>query len=109
MLKFEAAVRYLPITATVVHSILISIMAAVVAALDGEAVMLWNLFMLVDFPASVIGASLFAPLEVWSMENLGERWTLTAGYAAYFALLGGLQYYGLAKLLVFLIGHGRAT
>lgn len=84
-------------------------MAALVGGMGGEAVMLWNLFMLIDFPASVIGAPLFGPVEEWLMTEFGHRWTFTVGYAAHFGLLGGLQYYGLAALAVVLRKRFGAT
>ncbi len=85
--------KHLPLTFVGVHTALVLIMAAVVGLLGGEAVMLWNLFMLADSPLSFVFSILFEPIENWTHAHLSQKWTFTAVYAAFFGLVGGIQYY----------------
>ena len=91
--------RYLPLTFVVGHTTLVVMMAVAIGVLKGESVGLWNFFMLLDFPISVVFARPFTVLENWSRVSLGDEWTYTVVYGAYFVVVGGIQYYFLGWLL----------
>jgi hypothetical protein len=95
--------RRLPLFVLVIHTLLVTVIATLVGVLGGEAVMLWNLFMVVDMPLSIIFGGLLSPIEVWSQSTFGVGLTYTVTYALFFALVGGIQYYVIGTLIRYLI------
>jgi hypothetical protein len=93
------SMRYLPLLFVAVHTALVGIMTAIVGFFGGEAVVLWNLFMLLDFPTSVILSRPFSNLENWSQAHLGTGLTYSVVFGACFAFAGGVQYYFIGVLL----------
>lgn len=101
--------KLFPAIAVVAHTAFVILVAIVVASIGGESVILWNLLMVLGFPASMLAAPLFTSIETWSQSQFGTMWTFTVVYGAFFGVVGGVQYYCLLKMLVFLIhrAHNR--
>lgn len=106
--------RYAPIAAVVLHTCLVLLTVCVVADDhgNGESAMMWNAFMMLDFPSSLlmyVGALL--PLE-WCTIRLQDMLGAlvgrpVSGFAVsylivaptVFAISGGVQYYYLTKIV----------
>ncbi|MEZ6053774.1 MAG: hypothetical protein R3C02_20675, partial [Planctomycetaceae bacterium] len=95
----------LPVIFIVVHSIGVLLMMMLVATQlteYPESAMLWNLFMVIDFPISL--SLSFLP-EAW-VNGFDDEIEYVYVYGAIFAVFGGLQYLLIGYLLQFLI-RGR--
>ena len=96
----SATRKTVPLFVVLCHSVLAIAVAWLVASAESpEAAMVWNLFMLVDFPSGLLGGLLL---------GLGPADRSIAGLsvafiwlpAVVFALLGGMQYYFVTLLVL---------
>lgn len=86
--------KRIPFIVLALHSILVALVAVVVATEGGESVMLWAPFMVLDFPVA-----LFLP-EQFARESLGGDVTYTVVFGLFLGIFGGLQYYLVSLLIV---------
>jgi hypothetical protein len=95
----NAVWNWLPWVAVVCHTMLVVTIAAINYQTPGEASLLWNLFMIIDFPLSWVLSPVFGLIESWSRNSFGINATYSYTYAVVFAMVGGLQYFLVFKLL----------
>ena len=89
--------RHAGLTALAVHTVAVVGFSFVVWSQlqnSHEAGMLWMIWMLIDFPASLFAI----PLNVLTAGLVNSTVYYTLGFGSFFAIFGGLQYY-------FLVGY----
>jgi hypothetical protein len=98
--------RLFPLIVVGVHTLLVILMAITGSLLGREAPMLWGVFMILDFPASLLGGpieSILGPL----VRPMGHTALCGWLYGLMFAVLGGIQYFVVSLLIAQLIRRRR--
>jgi hypothetical protein len=65
----------LPLLAVAGHTAIVVFVAVAYALIGGEASALWAIFVLLDFPSSLIFGWLIGIVESWSRDVFGVRFT----------------------------------
>src|SRR5215213_4333020 len=94
-----AKLKQFPIVVIICHTAIVATIALINGLCPGESSVLWNLILLLDFPASLAVKGLLTSIESWSNSSLGVENTYSITFGVVFAVLGGLQYFLLALLL----------
>lgn len=76
---------------------------AAVRDLGPEGFKLWGLMLTLDLPVSLITLVIEVLLAEWAIEMIGVTGYYVFGYGAFIAVVGGIQYWFIGKLLVYLI------
>jgi hypothetical protein len=112
--KMTALLRFVPAVVVFLHTLLVLVIAMMVArdTVGGESAGFWLLFVVIDFPSSLLIFVLpLLPLE-WIGTQLHQLFSGTVSEFSMwylfltplaFALIGGVQYYLLAKWLCNLV------